>query len=146
MPMESSSRETLGICSSLAVTVQLQTAIVMSLALTFVVAFSNLFISLLRNQIRAAIPGLEWQDEQEWIETALQKLGLRRDKKPFKPHLTIARVRGGGPALDDLAHQIQANQTFDAGTTLVTEVTAFASILDPKGAKYEVLGRAPLNG
>lgn len=41
----------LGICSSLAVTVQLKTAIVMSLALTFVLAFSNLTISLLRKQI-----------------------------------------------------------------------------------------------
>ena len=41
----------LGICSSLAVTVQLSTALVMALALTFVVAFSNLIISLLRNRI-----------------------------------------------------------------------------------------------
>ena len=41
----------LGICSSLAVTVQLKTAIVMSLALTLVVAFSNLAVSMLRNLI-----------------------------------------------------------------------------------------------
>ena len=45
------SKQILGICSSLAVTVQLQTAIVMSLALTFVVAFSNLIISMMRNII-----------------------------------------------------------------------------------------------
>jgi Na+-transporting NADH:ubiquinone oxidoreductase subunit D len=45
------SKQILGICSALAVTVQLKTAIVMSLALTFVVAFSNLVISLLRHQI-----------------------------------------------------------------------------------------------
>jgi Na+-transporting NADH:ubiquinone oxidoreductase subunit D len=45
------SKQILGICSSLAVTVQLKTAIVMGLALTFVVAFSNLAISLLRHQI-----------------------------------------------------------------------------------------------
>ncbi len=45
------SRQILGICSALAVTVQLKTAIVMSLALTFVVAFSNLVISLLRRRI-----------------------------------------------------------------------------------------------
>lgn len=45
------SKQTLGICSALAVTVQLNTAIVMSLALTTVVAFSNLIISLLRNVI-----------------------------------------------------------------------------------------------
>jgi len=45
------SKQILGICSALAVTVQLKTAIVMSLALTFVVAFSNLVISLLRAHI-----------------------------------------------------------------------------------------------
>ncbi len=45
------SKQVLGICSALAVTVQLKTALVMSLALTLVVAFSNLFISLLRTQI-----------------------------------------------------------------------------------------------
>jgi Na+-transporting NADH:ubiquinone oxidoreductase subunit D len=45
------SKQILGICSALAVTVQLKTAIVMSLALTFVVAFSNLAISLLRHRI-----------------------------------------------------------------------------------------------
>ncbi len=45
------SKQILGICSALAVTVQLQTAIVMSCALTFVVAFSSLIISCIRNLI-----------------------------------------------------------------------------------------------
>jgi Na+-transporting NADH:ubiquinone oxidoreductase subunit D len=45
------SRQMLGICSALAVTVQMKTAIVMGLSLTFVLAFSNLTISLLRNAI-----------------------------------------------------------------------------------------------
>jgi Na+-transporting NADH:ubiquinone oxidoreductase subunit D len=45
------SGQILGICSALAVTVQLKTAIVMSLALTFVLAFSNLSVSLIRNFI-----------------------------------------------------------------------------------------------
>ena len=44
------SKQILGICSALAVTVQLQTAIVMSLALTLVVAFSNLIISSMRTR------------------------------------------------------------------------------------------------
>lgn len=43
--------QSLGICSALAVTVQLKTAIVMALSLTFVVAFSSLAISLMRNII-----------------------------------------------------------------------------------------------
>ncbi len=45
----------LGICSALAVTSNLNTALVMSIALTLVCAFSNLFISLIRSQIPSAI-------------------------------------------------------------------------------------------
>jgi len=45
------SGQILGICSALAVTVQLKTAVVMSLALTFVLALSNLTVSMMRNLI-----------------------------------------------------------------------------------------------
>ena len=47
--------QVLGICSALAVTVQLQTALVMCAALTFVLAMSNVIISLLRNYIPSKI-------------------------------------------------------------------------------------------
>jgi len=43
--------QVLGICSSLAVTVKLEPAIVMALSVTFVTAMSNYVISLLRNTI-----------------------------------------------------------------------------------------------
>ncbi|WXL27372.1 NADH:ubiquinone reductase (Na(+)-transporting) subunit D [Ectopseudomonas mendocina] len=45
----------LGICSALAVTSNLNTALVMSIALTLVTGFSNLFISIIRSQIPSAI-------------------------------------------------------------------------------------------
>jgi|TARA_A100001011_G_scaffold398065_1_gene501181 Na+-transporting NADH:ubiquinone oxidoreductase subunit D len=45
----------LGICSALAVTTQMSVALVMCIALTFVCAFSNLFISLIRNQIPSSV-------------------------------------------------------------------------------------------
>ncbi len=45
----------LGICSALAVTSNLKTALVMSVALTLVCAFSNLFISMIRSQIPSSI-------------------------------------------------------------------------------------------
>lgn len=47
--------QVLGICSALAITVQLKPAIVMSLAVVFVMAFSNVIISLLRNSIPGRI-------------------------------------------------------------------------------------------
>ncbi|MEJ6654744.1 MAG: NADH:ubiquinone reductase (Na(+)-transporting) subunit D [Pseudomonas sp.] len=45
----------LGICSALAVTSNLNTALVMSIALTLVTGFSNLFISMIRSQIPNSI-------------------------------------------------------------------------------------------
>src|SRR5690554_2355411 len=45
----------LGICSALAVTSNLKTALVMSIALTLVTAFSNMFISMIRKQIPSSI-------------------------------------------------------------------------------------------
>lgn len=47
--------QVLGICSALAVTGKMETAALMSLALTAVVTFSNLFISLIRNYIPTSI-------------------------------------------------------------------------------------------
>ncbi|MBV6645255.1 MAG: NADH:ubiquinone reductase (Na(+)-transporting) subunit D [Cyclobacteriaceae bacterium] len=43
--------QVLGICSALAVTVKMQPTLVMSIAVVFVIVFSNLIISLLRNLI-----------------------------------------------------------------------------------------------
>lgn len=47
--------QVLGICSALAVTTSLVTALIMSLALTSVCAFSNLSISMIRKQIPSSI-------------------------------------------------------------------------------------------
>ena len=45
----------LGICSALAVTVKLEPAFVMGISVTFVCAFSNLLMSLLRNSVPSRI-------------------------------------------------------------------------------------------
>lgn len=45
--------QVLGVCSALAVTTKMETSVVMAIAVVFVVAFSNLFVSM----IRAMIPG-----------------------------------------------------------------------------------------
>jgi Na+-transporting NADH:ubiquinone oxidoreductase subunit D len=47
--------QVLGICSALAITSQIKPALVMTLGLTFVTAFSNMFISLMRNSIPSRI-------------------------------------------------------------------------------------------
>jgi len=45
----------LGVCSALAVTTSVQVALVMAIALTTVTAFSNMFISMLRNHMPSSI-------------------------------------------------------------------------------------------
>ena len=45
----------LGVCSALAVTTGMQTSVVMTLAVMFVTAFSNLFVSLIRKHIPGSI-------------------------------------------------------------------------------------------
>lgn len=47
--------QVLGICSALAVTANLKTAVAMSIGLTVVTAFSNMFISMIRNVIPNSI-------------------------------------------------------------------------------------------
>lgn len=47
--------QVLGVCSALAVTSKLETAVVMSIALTLVTAFSSMFISMIRSQIPSSI-------------------------------------------------------------------------------------------
>jgi len=47
--------QVLGVCSALAVTSSLANALVMSIAVMLVTAFSNLFISIIRNQIPSSV-------------------------------------------------------------------------------------------
>ena len=49
------SLQMLGICSALAVTTKMEVALVMCIALTAVCAFSNLFISMIRNHIPSSV-------------------------------------------------------------------------------------------
>jgi Na+-transporting NADH:ubiquinone oxidoreductase subunit D len=47
--------QVLGVCSALAVTTQMATALVMCFALTFVLSLSNFFISVIRNHIPSSV-------------------------------------------------------------------------------------------
>ena len=48
-------RQILGICSALAVTSKLETSVVMALAVIFVLSFSNLAVSFIRNHVASSI-------------------------------------------------------------------------------------------
>ena len=78
------------------------------------------------------------------IETPLAKLGYREEHRQFQTHLTIGRVRGGGPGIAELGTLLQQQADFLAGRMTVGKVTVFSSTLTSAGPIYEALGTARL--
>ena len=83
---------------------------------------------------------------QAAIDKALRKLGFPKETRRFEPHLTIGRVRGGGPTVVQLGRLLREQAEFDAGQFRVIETVVFASHLSPAGSTYEALSRAALDG
>ena len=78
------------------------------------------------------------------VEQSLGKLGYRKEHRRFHPHLTLGRVRRGGPAVDELGTLLQDRADFQAGRFTVSQLIIFSSELNRSGPVYEVLGRAKL--
>jgi 2'-5' RNA ligase len=73
------------------------------------------------------------------VSDALAAAGVyTSEKRPFWPHLTVARVRLGARAVAPLEEPPPAEE-FEA-----SEVVLYRSHLSPRGARYEALGRARL--
>ncbi|MFZ5470044.1 MAG: RNA 2',3'-cyclic phosphodiesterase [Myxococcota bacterium] len=73
----------------------------------------------------------------------LVPLGFTPEKRPFRPHLTLARAKNprGDP---QLAACVAALEHFDGGEWPVRKLVLFQSQLSPKGARYTQLFAAPL--
>lgn len=80
------------------------------------------------------------------VEQSLAPLGFRQEQRRFRPHLTIGRVRGGGPGIAELAENLAEQADFAGGVSSVEEVVVLSSELSRTGPTYEVLATAPLNG
>jgi 2'-5' RNA ligase len=79
--------------------------------------------------------------EQE-VSRRLASLGIRSERRPYRPHLTLGRVReaaglNASRLCDGLADQM-------LGTTRVEAITLFESRLSPAGPAYVALQRTPL--
>ncbi len=82
----------------------------------------------------------------ERIESGLEKLGFRREGRRFRVHLTIGRVRRGGPAIATLGALLQDHADAALGRTPVEQVVVFSSRLERTGAVHEALDWAALGG
>jgi RNA 2',3'-cyclic 3'-phosphodiesterase len=79
------------------------------------------------------------------LSARLSPLGFEPDRRPFNPHLTLARIRARPPRASWVAaRQAVATQAIDAGSSPVEAVTLFRSHLSPQGSAYESLLRVPL--
>jgi 2'-5' RNA ligase len=78
------------------------------------------------------------------IERRLLDLGsYRREDRPFKPHLTIGRVRGRITG-DGMSAAIRKFESWEGGQSQVNEVLVMSSELRSDGPEYTVLSRASL--
>ncbi len=75
---------------------------------------------------------------EEWLET----LGFTREDRPFRPHLTLARIRHRPPR--ELAELLDRSAEVTYGSAVVSKVTLFESILEPGGAVHRPLIQQPL--
>jgi len=79
------------------------------------------------------------------IESSMEKLGFPREKRSFKPHLTIGRVRELKHA-DMMTEALESLIIDEIGEFAVEKISFIRSQLDPAGSIYTTLGEAFLKG
>lgn len=77
------------------------------------------------------------------IESSMEKLGFAKEKRPFKPHLTIGRIRElKHPSV--MAKSLENNEIGEIGRFRVEKLSFIKSQLDPAGSIYTTLSEALL--
>ncbi len=80
------------------------------------------------------------------VEQVLEDLKFPREDRPFRPHLTLARLKSRDNLTALQAYLREAGPSAAAGTVPVDEVVLFRSELRPDGARYTRLRAARLQG
>jgi 2'-5' RNA ligase len=89
--------------------------------------------------VRIADPDGELGRLQADVVHALEQVGHPAERRRYRPHVTVARIRGQRPSrLVGVAEPVPS-LTFDGDA-----LTLFRSRLEPSGARYEALASVPL--
>jgi 2'-5' RNA ligase len=80
---------------------------------------------------------------QKAVENQAADVGFPSETRPFKPHLTLGRVRSP-QGKDSLAQAVENHQDVEIGSFRVNEVYLFKSELKPSGAVYTKLQTFPM--
>ena len=87
-------------------------------------------------------------DLQKRLEQELERIGFPAERRAFSPHLTLGRVKDGviGVRLEEIGRAVEAVSMESTAGMEVKDVCLFRSVLQPGGAVYTVLHRAPFTG
>ena len=81
--------------------------------------------------------------ELDWLAgkvvAAMETCGIPPEKRPYQPHVTLARAKGRLPLRITRAEESAFTASFDA-----TEFRLYQSQTLPQGAHYEILRAFPL--
>ena len=76
------------------------------------------------------------------VNARLAACGVDREDRPYRPHVTLARVREAAGLRSAALFETLSDRRF--GTSRVEAITLFQSRTSPKGAVYTPLHRTPL--
>jgi 2'-5' RNA ligase len=82
----------------------------------------------------------ELYDLQAGLERALGRLGFDRERRRFRPHVTLGRLRENDPRVEALLEELQLREE----STDVDSVSVMKSTLERSGAVHEVVAEIPL--
>jgi 2'-5' RNA ligase len=77
------------------------------------------------------------------LDERLRALGFERDKKGFKPHLTLARSRSSRN-IHSVQEVLRRNASTDCGEYPVNSILLKKSVLSPEGPAYSTVAEVPL--
>jgi 2'-5' RNA ligase len=77
------------------------------------------------------------------LESALRPLGFAPEGRPYRPHLTLGRIKNRAPG--GLTEMLLAGRETAFGQADVGAVVLYESELTPSGSRYVVLATTPLS-
>lgn len=82
--------------------------------------------------------GVEFGQLYDAVVRRLQRIRFQPDKRPYHPHLTLARLRAKR-GMEELMDIVRSHSNAECGSYTAAGLTLFKSQLDPRGAIYTPL-------
>jgi 2'-5' RNA ligase len=82
---------------------------------------------------------------QKGLEQTLHEIGFPREERPFRPHLTLGRIKTSR-GLIGLVRALEKGEEYTAGRFIASGLSLMQSELTPRGAIYTKLKWFPFSG